>query len=67
MDWWESLIATVPNISVVLIHTISLILLVTLKQRSLKGSQKLLLIALSLTELTYALLDIVQQICFYLS
>ena len=67
MNWWKSLIVTVSNISVVLIHIVSLILLVTLKQRSLKGSQKLLLIALSLTELTYALVDIVKQMCFYLN
>ena len=60
---WEIVVAIILNALVVVIQTLALSLLVTLKQKSLKGSQKLLLIALSVVELTYALVDIVTQIC----
>ena len=45
------------NTVVIVIHVLALTLLVVLKQNNLKGSQKLLVIALSVTELTYALMD----------
>ena len=64
---WEILVAIILNALVVVIQTLALSLLVTSKQKSLKGSQKLLLIALSVTELTYALVDIVTQICHSLN
>ena len=54
---WKPAVAMAVNTVVIVIHVLALTLLVVLKQNNLKGSQKLLLIALSVTELTYALMD----------
>ena len=56
MDWILLVIAVILDVVVILIHTIALILL--LKQSDVTGSQKLLLITLCSTELTYVVIDI---------
>ena len=53
-----SIILIILDVVVFLIHTVALTLLIFLKQSNVKGSQKLLLIALCSTELTYAIIDI---------
>ena len=61
---WKPAVAMALNTVVIVIHVLALTLLVVLKQNNLKGSQKLLLIALSVTELTYALMDNVAVLSF---
>lgn len=53
-----SIALIILDVVVFLIHTVTLTLLIFLKQGNVTGSQKLLLIALCSTELTYAIIDI---------
>ena len=65
MNWIPLGIVVTLDLVVIFVHTLSLALLVR-KQINVKGSQKMLLIALCATELIYALLDILEHICFKL-
>ena len=57
MDWM-SLMILILDIIVLLIHILALTLLITVKQNNVLGSQKILLIALCVTELTYAVVNL---------
>ena len=66
MSWGFVGIVVTLDITVIAIHILAVTLLVRLKQNNVKGSQKILLIALCVTELTYALIDILDHICYKL-
>ena len=57
MDW-ISLTILILDFIVILIHILTLTLLTTVKQNNVQGSQKILLIALCVTELTYAVVNL---------
>ena len=66
MSWDFVGIVVSLDITVISIHILAVTLLVKLKQHNVKGSQKVLLIALCVTELTYALIDILDHVCYKL-
>ena len=66
MNWISLGIVVTLDSVVIFVHTLSLALLVRLKQNNVKGSQKMLLIALCATRLIYALLDILEHTCIKL-
>ena len=66
MSWISVGITITLDIAVIFIHILALALLVKLKQNNVKGSQRILIIALCATELTYALMNILEKICFTL-
>ena len=66
MSWGFVGIVVTLDITVIAIHILAVTLLVRLKQNNVKGSQKILLVALCVTELTYALIDILDHICYKL-
>ena len=66
MSWDFVGIVVALDITVIVIHILAITLLVRLKLNNVKGSQKILLIALCVTELSYALIDILDHICYKL-
>ena len=66
MSWGFVGIVVTLDITVIIIHILAVTLLVRLKQNNVKGSQKILLIALCGTELIYALIDILDHTCYKL-
>ena len=66
MNWISLGIVITLDLVVISDHILALALLVRQKQNNVKGSQKLLLIALCVTELIYALVDILGHICYKL-
>ena len=53
------------DIAVILIHTLALTLLLKIKKYNVKGCQRLLLIALSVIELSYAVVNIGKELSLY--
>ena len=66
MNWISLGIVITLDLVVISVHILALALLIRQKQNNVKGSQKLLLIALCVTELIYALVDILGHICYKL-
>ena len=66
MNWIYRGIAIALDLSVIFIHILALTLLVRLKQNNVKGSQKILIIMLCATELTSAVMNILEKLCFTL-
>ena len=66
MSWNFLGMVVTLDITVIVIHILAITLLVRLKLNNVKGIQKILLIALCITELTYALIDIFDHICYQL-
>ena len=66
MNWIYRGIAITLDLSVIFIHILALTLLVRLKQNNVKGSQKILIIMLCATELTSAVMNILQKLCLTL-
>ena len=57
------IIIIILDLAVVSAHVLALKLMISIRRSSIHGSQRLLLIALCITELTYALVDIARQSC----
>ena len=57
------IIIIILDLAVVSAHILALKLMISIRRSSIHGSQRLLLIALCITELTYALVDIARQSC----
>ena len=66
MNWISLGVVITLDLVVIFVHILALALLARLKQNNVKGSQKMLLIALCVTELIYALIDILGHICYKL-
>ena len=62
---WTIVVVLILNVTVIFIDIVAMVLLITVKQNNVKRSQKILLIAMCLTELTYAVLNIFQQLCYF--
>ena len=58
MNWISPVIVITLDLVVIFVHILAVTLLARVKQNSVKGTQKMLLIALCVTELIYALIDI---------
>ena len=61
---WIPLFIIALDLVVIFVQVLALTLLINVKQNNIGGSQKILLIALCMTELTYILVDICEQSCF---
>ena len=57
------IIIIIFHLAVVSAHILALKLMINVKRKNIQGSQRLLLIALGIAELTYALVDIPSQSC----
>ena len=66
MDWIYHGIAITLDVSVIFLHLLALTLLFRLKQNNVKGNQKILIEALCATELTSAVMNILQRMSFAL-
>ena len=60
---WVVLIIIILDILVILTHTLALVLLFSVRQNNVQGSQKTLLIALCMTELSYIIINMGQLFC----
>ena len=60
---WVVLTIIVLDILVILTHTLALVLLFSVRQNNVQGSQKTLLIALCMTELTYIIINMGELFC----
>lgn len=63
MDWMFYVILMF-HVLVIFTHIVALKVLINKKQKRLKGNQKMLLITLSVAELTYAVVNIGKLLCF---
>ena len=61
---WIPLFIIALDLVVIFVQVLAFTLLINVKQNDVGGSQKILLIALCMTELTYILVDICEQSCF---
>ena len=61
---WIPLFIIALDLVVIFVQVLALTLLINVKQNNVGGSQKILLIALCMTELTYVFVDVCEQSCF---
>ena len=60
---WVVFTILILDVLVILTHTLALVLLFSVRQNNVQGSQKTLLIALCMTELTYVIVNMGQLFC----
>ena len=60
---WITLAVLSIDLVVIFTHILALVLLFTVKQNNVQGSQKILLIALCMTELTFAVVNFSEELC----
>ena len=60
---WITLNIIIIDLLVICTHTLALILLVNVRQNNVQGHQKMLLLALCETEITFAVVNIGEELC----
>ena len=60
---WITLSIIIIDLLVICTHTLALILLVNVRQNNVQGHQKMLLLALCETEITFAVINIGEELC----
>ena len=60
---WIPLSIIILDLLVICTHTLALILLINIRQNNVQGSQKMLLLALCETEITFAIINIGEELC----
>ena len=60
---WIPLSIIILDLLVICTHTLALILLINIRQNNVQGSQKMLLLALCETEITFAIINIREELC----
>lgn len=61
---WITLAVLSIDLVVIFTHILALVLLFTVKQNNVQGSQKILLIALCMTELTFVVVNFSEELCY---